>query len=145
MKKVLAMLLTFMIVMSASITAFGATTTDVDKTLESSVKFAYGDKTSFDVSESKDYYLYLIAGEYDEKIKESYFSSVKKALDGGEKFDIGTLGLIISNIVLLLKSRLILRATICLICLKKPRFPKMTICIPICTQQILHFYSIMKL
>ena len=100
MKKVLAMLLTFMLVMSASITAFGATTTDVDKTLESSVKFAYGDKTSFDVSESKDYYLYLIAGEYDEKIKESYFSSVKKALDGGEKFDIGTLGLIISNIVL---------------------------------------------
>lgn len=103
MKKVLAMLLTFMLVMSASITAFGATTTDVDKTLESSVKFAFGDKTSFDVSESKDYYLYLIAGEYDEKIKESYFTSVKKALDGGEKFDIGTLGLIISNIVLSLE------------------------------------------
>ena len=100
MKKVLATLLTFVLVMSASITAFGATKNDVDKTLESSLKFAYGDKTSFDVSESKDYYLYLCAGGQDEKIKESYFNAVKKALDGGEKFDIGTLALIISNMKL---------------------------------------------
>ncbi|MDE5670197.1 MAG: NPXTG-anchored protein [Eubacterium sp.] len=103
MKKILAMLLSFMLVMSASITAFGATTSDVDKTLKSSVKFTYGDKTAFDISESKDYYLYLIAGEYDENIEKSYFNSVKQALDGGEQFDIGTLGLIISNMVLSLE------------------------------------------
>lgn len=103
MKKILAMLLTFMLVMSASITAFGATTSDVDKTLKSSVKFAYGDKTAFDVSESKDYYLYLIAGGYDENIEKSYFNSVKQALDGGEQFDIGTLALIISNMILSLE------------------------------------------
>ncbi|MDE5996062.1 MAG: hypothetical protein K2G56_04015, partial [Eubacterium sp.] len=103
MKKILAALLSFVLVMSASITAFGATTSDVDKTLESSVKFAFGDKESFDVSESKDYYLYLIAGEYDEEIAESYLNSVKKALDGGEKYDIGTLGLIISNVILSLE------------------------------------------
>ncbi|MDE6111367.1 MAG: hypothetical protein K2F65_05565 [Eubacterium sp.] len=103
MKKFLAALLAIMLVMSASITAFGATTTDVDKAIESSVKFVYGDKKAFDVSESKDYYLYLMAGEYDEKIEESYFNSVKKALDDGKKFDIGTLGLIISNIILSLE------------------------------------------
>ena len=103
MKKILAALLSFVLVMSASITAFGATTSDVDKTLESSVKFVYGDKEAFDVSESKDYYLYLMAGEYDEKLEESYFNSVKKALDGGQKFDIGTLGLIISNFIMSLE------------------------------------------
>ncbi|MDE6723926.1 MAG: hypothetical protein K2J55_07000, partial [Eubacterium sp.] len=100
MRKILATLLTFVLVMSASITAFGATKNDVDKTLESSLKFAYGDKKSFDVSESKDYYLYLCAGGSDEKIKESYLNSVKKALDGGEKFDVGTLALIINSIKL---------------------------------------------
>ncbi len=99
MKKILAALLSFVLVMSASITAFGATTTDVDKILESSVKYAYGDKDAFDVSESKDYYLYLLAGGYDEKIEKSYFNSVKEALDGGKAFDIGTLALIISNLV----------------------------------------------
>lgn len=103
MKKFLAALLSFVLVMSASITVFGATTTDVEKTLESSIKFVYGDKKSFDVSESKDYYLYLTAGEYDEKIAETYLNSVKTALDGGEQFDIGTLSLIISNLVLSLE------------------------------------------
>ena len=103
MKKILAALLSFVLVMSASITAFGATTTDVEKPLESSIKFVYGDKKAFDVSESKDYYLYLIAGEYDEQIAEAYLNSVKTALDNGEKFDIGTLGMIISNVILSLE------------------------------------------
>lgn len=100
MRKFLAVLLSVMLVMSASITVFGATTADVDKILEASVKFAYGDMKAFDVSESKDYYLYLSAGEYDEKLQESYFNSVKNSLDGGGRFDIGTLGLIISNFIM---------------------------------------------
>lgn len=103
MKKFLAALLSFMLVMSASITAFGATTNDVDKTLEKSLNFVFGNKEVFDVSESKDYYLYLIAGGYDETLEEAYFNSVKNALDKGEKFDIGTLGIIISNLVLSLE------------------------------------------
>ena len=103
MKKFLASLLAVMLVMSASITAFGATMTEVGNTLDSASKFAFGDKTSYDVSESKDYYLSLLAGNYDEDSAKSYCASVKKALDDGTKFDIGTLGLIISNIFMSLE------------------------------------------
>lgn len=103
MKKFLAALLAVMLVMSASITAFGATTTEVGNTLESAAKFAFDGKTSFDVTESRDYYLYLMSGDYDEKIEKTYLDSVKKALDDGTKFDIGTLGLIISNLLMSLE------------------------------------------
>lgn len=103
MKKFLAVLLAVMLVMSASITAFGATMTEVGNTLESAAKFVFDGKTSFDVTESRDYYLYLISGDYDEKIEKTYLDSVKKALDDGTKFDIGTLGLIISNLLMSLE------------------------------------------
>ena len=92
-----------MLVMSASITAFGATINEVGNTLESASKFVFSEKTAFDVSESKDYYLYLISGGYDEDIAKSYCDSVKRALDDGTKYDIGTLGLIINNIFMSLK------------------------------------------
>ena len=104
MKKFLAALLAVMLVMSASITAFGATTEDVEKVMSSAAAFAFGDTEVFEVKDSKDYYTYLLTAEdYDEDIDTAYLASVKKALDDGQTFDIGTLGIIISNLVLSLE------------------------------------------
>ena len=61
MKKVLAALLSLMLVISASITAFGATKSDVQEKIKSSVSYAldenYG-KDGYNVSNSK-YFLHI--------------------------------------------------------------------------------------
>lgn len=99
MRKVLATLLAVMLIMTASITAFGATKSDVEAKIKSSVAFAldgsYG-QDGYRVGNSKYFLMYLKAGEDTEKYGEAYLASVKDALDNGTLFGVGSLGTVLS-------------------------------------------------
>ena len=99
MRKVLATLLAVMLIMTASITAFGATKSDVEAKIKSSVAFAldgnYG-QDGYRVGNSKYFLMYLKSGEAAEKYGEAYLASVKDALDNGTLFGVGSLGTVLS-------------------------------------------------
>ena len=99
MRKVLATLLAVMLIMTASITAFGATKSDVEAKIKSSVAFAiegnYG-QDGYRAGNSKYFLMYLKAGEDAEKYGEAYLASVKNALDNGTLFGVGSLGTVLS-------------------------------------------------
>lgn len=96
MRKFLAVLLAVMLVMTASITAFGATKSDVEDKLAPAVDFAldgnYG-KNGYTVDNAKYFLMYLKAGEDAAKYEDKYLASVKKALDGGKLTGVTALGL----------------------------------------------------
>lgn len=96
MRKVLAVLLSVMLIMSASITAFGATQSDVEAKINSSVAYAldgnYG-KDGYNVGNAKYFLEYLRAGNDGAQYEKKYLASVKSALDGGKLADVGSLGL----------------------------------------------------
>lgn len=87
MKKILSALLAVMLVMSASITAFGATKNDVDKKINSS--FAYlseeaGENGYTAEKNLKDFYFAACAGADVSSYKDAFLASVKAALEAGE-------------------------------------------------------------
>ena len=99
MRKVLATLLAVMLIMTASITAFGATNVDVEEKIKSSVAYALDEcyaKDGYNVENSKYFLMYLKAGEEADKYEEEYLSSVKNALDNGTLFGVGSLGTVLS-------------------------------------------------
>lgn len=95
MKKCLAALLAFMLVMSASVTAFGATVSDAKAVISASSDFAldgfYG-ADGYDVTETKYFLMYLKADKDAAPYEEAWLSSVKGALDSGNLTGIGDLG-----------------------------------------------------
>ena len=104
MRKVLAMLLAVMLIMTASITAFGATKSDVEAKIKSSVAYAldenYG-KDGYNVENSKFFLMYLKAGGEADKYKKEYLASVKNEIGNGTLSDVGSLGLTLSILDLL--------------------------------------------
>lgn len=98
MKKVLAALLSLMLVISASITAFGATKSDVQEKIKSSVSYAldenYG-KDGYNVSNSKYFLMYVKSGADVSAYKVAWLESVKAALDDGSLTGVGNLGLVL--------------------------------------------------
>lgn len=87
MKKILSALLAVMLVMSASITVFGATKSDVEKKITSS--FAYlseeaGENGYTADKNLKDFYYATCTGADVSKFKASFTASVKAALEAGE-------------------------------------------------------------
>lgn len=98
MKKVLAALLSLMLVISASITAFGATKGDVQEKIKSSVSYAldenYG-KDGYNVSNSKYFLMYVKSGADVSAYKAAWLESVKAALDDGSLTGVGNLGLVL--------------------------------------------------
>lgn len=99
MRKVLATLLAVMLIMTASITAFGATKSDVEAKIKSSVAYVldgdYG-KDGYNVENAKYFLMYLKAGEDADKYEEDYLASVKTALDNGTLAGVGSLGVTLS-------------------------------------------------
>lgn len=99
MRKVLATLLAVMLIMTTTITAFGATTSVVEELIKSSVAYAiegeYG-KDGYNVQNAKYFLMYLKAGENADKYEEAYLASVKAALDDGTLAGVGTLGTTLS-------------------------------------------------
>jgi LPXTG-motif cell wall-anchored protein len=86
MKKVLATLLAVMLVISTSITAFGADFEDVMDRIDSGVKYAFDgnySKDGYDVSTSKNFNILVKSLADTEKYENAYKQSVKKALDEG--------------------------------------------------------------
>lgn len=99
MRKVLATLLAVMLIMTASITAFGATKSDVEEKIKSSVAYALDEcyaKDGYSAGNSKYFLMYLKAGENADKYEEEYLSSVKSAFDNGTLFGVGSLGTVLS-------------------------------------------------
>lgn len=96
MRKFLAVLLAVMLVMTASVTAFGATESVVKGALETAVDYAldgnYG-KNGYTVDNAKYFLMYLKADEDAAKYEDKYLASVKKALDGGKLTGVTELGL----------------------------------------------------
>lgn len=96
MKKVLAALLSLMLVISASITAFGATKGDAKEKIKTSVSFAldenYG-KGGYTVSNSKYFLMYIKSGADVSAYKDAWLASVKAALDEGSLSGVGNLGM----------------------------------------------------
>lgn len=103
MKKVLAALLAAMLVMTASITAFGANFEDVAEKIESGISYAfdgnYG-KDGYDVTASKNFNIYVKSFADADRYADAYKASVKSALDSGTCTD-GTLALVIENLLYL--------------------------------------------
>ena len=101
MKKALSALLAVILVLSASQTVFGATKNDAKKVVESSVSFAfdgvYGE-TGYTVSDSKNFYIYIISGADASAYKADYLASVKEALEAGTLSGIKDLGMVICNL-----------------------------------------------
>ena len=98
-RKVLATLLAVMLIMSASITAFGATKSDVEEKIRASVAYALDEcyaEDGYSVGNSKYFLMYLKAGEAADKYEEEYLASVKNALDNGTLFGVGSLGTVLS-------------------------------------------------
>lgn len=95
MKKILAALLTVMLVMTASVTAFGATKSDVDKKIQTAAAYAldecYG-KDGYTVENSKYYLMYLKAGGSSEEYEKGFLDSVRQKLGDGTFSGIGTIG-----------------------------------------------------
>lgn len=103
MKKVLAALLAVMLVMTTSITAFGADFDDVAQRMESGAFYAFDDTyglSGFDVSASKDFNIYVKSFSDTDKYAGIYISSVKEALGNGTCTD-GILALVIENFLYL--------------------------------------------
>lgn len=104
MKKILAALLTVMLVMTASVTAFGATKSDVDKKIQTAAAYAldgcYG-KDGYTVENSKYYLMYLKAGGSSEEYEKDFLDSVRRKLGEGTLSGVGTIGRTIEIISLL--------------------------------------------
>lgn len=104
MRKILATLLAITLIMTASITAFGATKSDVEAKIKTSVAYAldgdYG-KDGYDVENAKYFLMYLKAGEAQDKYEEAYLASVKTALDNGTLAGVGSFGTTLSIMELL--------------------------------------------
>lgn len=95
MKRVLAALLAVMLVMSASVTAFGATVSDVESKISSSIKYVdegYG-KDGYDLKNAKNLFILAGAGADLSKYEKGYFDAVSAALDAGELTGLDNLGL----------------------------------------------------
>lgn len=103
MKKFLAALLAVMLVMTTSITAFGADFEDVMEKIDSGIAYAfdgnYG-KDGYDVSSSKNFNIYIKSFADTDKYEAAYLASVKEALDNGTCTG-GTLALVVQNLLLL--------------------------------------------
>lgn len=99
MKKFLAALLSVMIVMCASVTAFGATKSDVNKVVNTSVAYAFDGKYSqggYTIANAKNFYILAKSGADVSAYKEAFFASAKDAAQAGTLTDVGTLGEIIT-------------------------------------------------
>ncbi len=95
MKRILAALLTVTLVISASVTAFGATKSDVKEKIQTAAAYAldecYG-KDGYTVENSKYYLMYIKAGGSSDEYASGYLETVKAALGDGSLAGIGTLG-----------------------------------------------------
>lgn len=104
MRKVLATLLAVMLIMTASITAFGATKSDVETKIKSAAQFAldgsYG-ADGYNAGNTRYFLLYLRAGRDADEYAQAYLASVKDALDSGTLAGVGSLGLTLSIMDLL--------------------------------------------
>lgn len=99
MKKFLAAFLSVMIVMCASVTAFGATKSDVNKVVNTSVAYAFDGKYSqggYTTANAKNFYILAKSGADVSAYKEAFFASAKDAAAAGTLTDVGTLGEIIT-------------------------------------------------
>lgn len=100
MKKVLAALLSVMLVMSASITVFGATKNDVDKKINSSAAFLVEEKYGatdgiYNLKGSKYIYLLLKSNAGISDFMNEYLEAVKAALDNNSLTKIDDLGIVL--------------------------------------------------
>ncbi|MCD7723543.1 MAG: hypothetical protein LUH82_06290 [Clostridiales bacterium] len=98
MKKVLASLLALMLLICASITAFGATSTDVKEIISAAVKYAFpydgAQKTDgYSVDTSKYFLMHVKSGEDVSAYESAYFDSLKAALDSGSLTGLGSLSM----------------------------------------------------
>lgn len=99
MKKFLAAFLSVMIVMCASVTAFGATKSDVNKIVKTSVAYfdgKYGQEGYTVEKNSKNFYIFAKSGEDVSAYKEAFFASAKAAATAGTLTNVGTIGEIIT-------------------------------------------------
>lgn len=96
MKKFTAALLCVMLVICTSVTAFGATKSDVKQKTETAVAFAFDgnySKNGYDVSASKNLYILARSGADISAYTDAYFKSVSEAAQAGTLTDPGTIGM----------------------------------------------------
>lgn len=96
MKKFTAALLCVMLVICTSVTAFGATKSDVKQKTETAVAFAFDgnySKNGYDVSTSKNLYILARSGADISAYTDAYFKSVSQAAKDSKLTDPGTIGM----------------------------------------------------
>lgn len=99
MKKITAALLCVMLVISTSVTAFGATKNDVKEKIDTAVAFAFDgnySKNGYDVSASKNLYILAQSGADISAFATDYFKSVSDAAAAGTLTDAGVIGMAIT-------------------------------------------------
>lgn len=96
MKKFTAALLCVMLVICTSVTAFGATKSDVKQKTDTAVAFAFDgnySKNGYDVSTSKNLYILARSGADISAYTDAYFKSVSQAAKDSKLTDPGTIGM----------------------------------------------------
>ncbi len=106
MKKILASLLVVMLIIPASITAFGATKKDVDTVISSAVDYAlpydgYSKTESYTTDTSKYFLMHVKSGEASEELKDSYLDSLTSALEAGTLSGLGNISMVLEIMALL--------------------------------------------
>lgn len=99
MKKITAALLCVMLVISTSVTAFGATKNDVKEKIDTAVAFAFDgnySKNGYDVSASKNLYILAQSGADISAFATDYFKSVSDAAAAGTLTDAGVIGMAVT-------------------------------------------------
>ncbi len=101
MRKILSVLLAAMLITGTSVTAFGATVSDVKKPMETAVQYIYGEKESFSAEDAKDFYLYLVSGADADRYAEKWCESVEQTVENGTLSGIGNVALVLYDMLLL--------------------------------------------
>lgn len=99
MKKITAALLCVMLVICTSVTAFGATKSDVKEKTNTAVSFAfdnYYSQNGYDVSATKNLYILARSGADISNFTDGYFKSVSAAAQAGTLTDPGVIGMAVS-------------------------------------------------
>ena len=99
MKKITAALLCVMLVISTSVTAFGATKNDVKEKIDTAVAFAFDgnySKNGYDVSASKNLYILAQSDADISAFATDYFKSVSDAAAAGTLTDAGVIGMAVT-------------------------------------------------
>lgn len=103
MKKLVASLMAFVMVVMSAFTVLGATKNDVQQKMDSSIKYAFDGNygsDGYDFSNSKSFNIYLRAGGNAGEYRDDYMASVQSAIAGGTT-DSGNIALAMQNYILM--------------------------------------------